>query len=70
MAQVLFECMNKDCKNNEMVDAGEFLNLSIETLLEKNIKNSLRTATMTSMKAYCWPHKKAKCNSCHGLGIR
>ena len=41
MAQVLFECINKDCKNNEMVDAGEFLNLLIETLLEKNIiKNS------------------------------
>lgn len=32
MAQVLFECMNKDCKNNEMVDAGEFLNLLTKML--------------------------------------
>ena len=32
MAQVLFELVSKDYKNNEMVDAGEFLNLITKML--------------------------------------
>ena len=32
MAQVLFGLMSKDYKNNEMVDAGEFLNLLTKML--------------------------------------
>ena len=38
MAEVLFECINKDCKNSEKVDAGEFLNS--ETLFEDKISKN------------------------------
>ena len=56
MAQVLFECMNKDFKNNEMVDAGEFLNSLIEVFFEDKISKS--------------PSKLSRCLGCkHITGI-
>ena len=52
MVQVLFECMTKDYKNNEMVDAGEFLNSLTEMLVYNKISKNTFELQLSELSQY------------------